>query len=196
MSAFEFFFSFYGLVLGLSVTVIATGVARAFKHRRTVRIGWKTPLLAAFVALDIATFWDTAWNNFAHLPYSYGMLIGGLLVAMVYFVASGLVFPEPEDIVADLDEHLAANKRAVLLLLVAANCLLVLALACASLSKPNSLTIIASYGVNLSLYLILIVPAALTRRGWLYGLTLGLHVALYLAIGVASVIGKGLPTAS
>ncbi len=60
MSAFEFFFSFYGLVLGLSVAVIATGVARAFKHRKTVRVGWKTPMLAAFVALDIATFWDAA----------------------------------------------------------------------------------------------------------------------------------------
>lgn len=57
MSAFEFFFSFYGLVLGLSVAVIATGVARAFKHRKTVKIGWKTPMLALFVAFDIATFW-------------------------------------------------------------------------------------------------------------------------------------------
>ncbi len=28
MSAFEFFFSFYGLLLGLSVAVIATGMRR------------------------------------------------------------------------------------------------------------------------------------------------------------------------
>lgn len=34
MSAFEFFFSFYGLVLGLSVTVIATGIARASSTAR------------------------------------------------------------------------------------------------------------------------------------------------------------------
>jgi len=196
MSAFEFFFSFYGLVLGLSVTALATGAARAFKHRRTVRIGWKTPMLATFVALDIATFWDAAWNNFSHLPYSYGLLIGGLLVAMVYFVAAGLVFPEPEDKVERLDDHLMANKRAVLLLLVLANVLMIAALACASLSKPNGLLIMVSYAFNLALYLALVLPAALSKRSWVFGLTLGLHIAIYIAIALASVIGKGLPTAS
>ena len=55
MTPFEFFFSFYGLVLGLSLTVMATGAARAFKHHKSVRVGWLTPLLATFVALDIST---------------------------------------------------------------------------------------------------------------------------------------------
>ncbi|HEX8470538.1 MAG TPA: hypothetical protein VF633_05450, partial [Brevundimonas sp.] len=68
MSAFEFFFSFYGLVLGLSVAALATGAARAVKHRKTVRIGWLTTMLAVFVALDIATFWDAAWVNFREVP--------------------------------------------------------------------------------------------------------------------------------
>jgi len=38
MSPFEFFFSFYGLILGLSVAVMATGAARAFKHRKAVDV--------------------------------------------------------------------------------------------------------------------------------------------------------------
>ena len=97
MSAFEFFFSFYGLLLGLSVAVIATGAARAFKHRKTVRVGWLTTLLATFVALDIATFWDAAWNNFRHLSFSYGLIVAGLVIATVYFIAASLLFPEPED---------------------------------------------------------------------------------------------------
>ena len=72
MSAFEFFFSFYGLLLGLSVAAIATGVATVIHHRRRVQIGWLTPTLATFVALDIASFWGSAWTNFKEMPFSYG----------------------------------------------------------------------------------------------------------------------------
>ena len=56
MSALEFVFSFYGLRLGLSVAAIATGVATVIQHRRRVQIGWLTPTLAKFLALDIASF--------------------------------------------------------------------------------------------------------------------------------------------
>jgi len=105
LSPFEFFFSFYGLLLGLSVAVLATGAARAFKHRRTRPVGWLTPLLAVFVALDIATFLEAAWVNYRALPVSYGLLVGGLVVAVVYFIAAALVFPDDSDRPAPLDEH-------------------------------------------------------------------------------------------
>ncbi|MGQ2991593.1 MAG: hypothetical protein ACT6RD_11165 [Brevundimonas sp.] len=187
MDAFDFFFSFYGLVLGLSVTVIATGAARAFKHRRKVRIGWKTPMLAAFVALDIATFWDAAWTNFRHLPFSYGLLVAGLVVAVVYFIAASLIFPEWEDEVAGLDDHFWANKRAVLLLLVLANILLMIAAFWANLDRTNGMALMQIYAVNLGLYLALILTAALTRRAWLFAVTVGLHIAIYLLIAAQSV---------
>nr|WP_314431146.1 hypothetical protein [uncultured Brevundimonas sp.] len=188
MSAFEFFFSFYGLVLGLSVTVIATGIARAFKHRKTVKIGWKTPMLAAFVALDIATFWDAAWMNFSTAPYSYGLLIAGLMVATIYFVATSLIFPEPDDEVQDLDTHFWANKRAVMLLLVLANLLMMSGSIWMSLPKNEGLQIAVTYAFNMSIYLVLVIPAALTRRAWLFAFTMGLHIALYLVLAVVSVV--------
>lgn len=62
MGTFEFFFSFYGLVLGLSVAVIATGLATSIQHRAQVRMGWLTPMLALFVCLDIVSFWSNAWG--------------------------------------------------------------------------------------------------------------------------------------
>lgn len=188
MSAFEFFFSFYGLVLGLSVAVIATGVARAFKHRKTVAVGWKTPTLATFVALDIATFWDAAWTNFSNAPYSYGLLIGGLVVAMVYFVATSLIFPEADDRVQDLDTHFWANKRAILLLLILANLLMIIGAIWANMAKGGGQQVIISYAVNLVIYLVLVIPAALTRRAWLFALTMGLHIALYLYLVGLSLI--------
>ena len=195
MSAFEFFFSFYGLVLGLSVAVIATGAARAFKHRKTVRVGWKTPLLALFAALDIATFWDAAWTNLGQAPYSYGMLIAGLGVAIVYFIAANLIFPEPEDDAQSLDQHFAANKRAVLLLLTLANVLMV-ALCLSMLVGTPKFTIMAyGYTFNFLLYAVLVIPAALTKRAWLFATTMGLHIALYLVLAVMSAMAPDLMAA-
>jgi len=188
MSAFEFFFSFYGLVLGLSVAVIATGVARAFKHRKTVPVGWKTPMLAAFVALDIATFWDAAWTNFSTAPYSYGLLIAGLVVATVYFVATSLIFPEPDDTVQNLDVHFWANKRAIMLLLVLANMMMLIGAVWMSMARGGGLEVAVSYSFNLVIYLVLVIPAALTRRAWLFALTVGLHIALYLFLAGLSIV--------
>lgn len=188
MSAFEFFFSFYGLVLGLSVAVLATGAARAFKHRKAVRVGWLTPLLALFVALDIATFWDAAWVNFRELPFSYGLLVGGLIVAVVYFIAASLVFPEAEDQAGSLDEHFWANKRTVLLLLIGANLLGVSAQFAANLTRENGMILIITYAANMAIYLVLVGLAAWTKRRWLFAVALGLHTALYLYIAVHTVL--------
>lgn len=70
------------------MAVIATGLAAAIQHRKKVRIGWLTPLLALFVGLDIASFWDFAWNVFRDIPFSYGLLVAGLVIALTYFVAA------------------------------------------------------------------------------------------------------------
>jgi hypothetical protein len=181
VSAFEFFFSFYGLVLGLSVAVLATGAARAFKHRKTVKVGWKTPLLALFAAFDIATFWDAAWTNLGKAPYSYGMLLAGLAVAIVYFIAASLIFPEPEDEATSLNQHFEANKRPVLLLL----CLTML------VGRPGFMAMAIGYGFTFLIYVALVLPAALSRRAWVFATAMGLHIALYLVIAVISTMHPG-----
>lgn len=188
MTAFDFSFSFYGIILGLSVAALAIGAARAFKHRKTVPVGWKTPLLATFAALDIATFWDAAWTNFRHLHFSYGLLVAGLLVAGVYFVAANLIFPEPEERVESLDQHFWANRRAVLLLLVVANVLMVGVSGWANLAREGGGMLMAIYAVTLGLYLALVLPAAFSRRSWVIGGGLGLHILIYLVIAAGSAL--------
>jgi hypothetical protein len=188
MSAFEFFFSFYGLVLGLSVAVIATGASRAFKHRNTVPVGWLTPLLAVFVALDIATFWDSAWTNFRHLPFSYGLLVAGLAIAAVYFVAASLIFPDETDRPETLNDHFWANKRAVLILLIVANLLGLAGALGANWTRENGMALMMGYGLNVAVYLLLVGLAAWTRRGWLFGASIGLHTVLYLVIAVLTAL--------
>ena len=182
MSAFEFYFSFYGLALGLSVAVIATGLATAIQHRKSIRIGWLTLLLALFVGLDIATFWDAAWHAFREAPFSYGMLVIGLAIAMVYFVASSLVFPHQITDGQDLDAHFWANKKIVLLLTVAANTLMVAISIFQVIGQPQALMLIANYAVAYPLYLVLIVPAALTRSKKVFAALVGLHVLIYLVL--------------
>lgn len=61
--SFEFFFSFYGLLLGLSAAEVAKGLANALGARERIRIGWLTPMLAGFLLLDIASFWLFAWGG-------------------------------------------------------------------------------------------------------------------------------------
>lgn len=186
MSAFEFFFSFYGLLLGLSVAVIATQFATAVQHRKSIRIGWLTLLLALFVSLDIATFWESAWSVFREAPFNYGMLVAGMTIALVYFVAASLVFPHEITDGAVLDDHFWANKKLVLLLTTVANILMVLLSIVRVLPLPEGGTTAIGFLILLGLYVVLIFPAALTRNRTVFATLIGLHVALYLLIAAIS----------
>jgi hypothetical protein len=46
MSAFEFFFSLFGLILGLAIATIAGGMSDVLRERKRIPIGWLTPLMA------------------------------------------------------------------------------------------------------------------------------------------------------
>lgn len=186
MSAFEFFFSFYGLLLGLSVAVIATGVATAIQHRKRIRIGWLTPLLALFVGLDIASFWDFAWTMYRDVPFSYGLLIIGLAIALIYFIAASLVFPHAIEDDLSLDDHFWANKKLILLLTTAANLGALLAALPVMLSMPAAQLLIANYAVTFGVYAVLVIPAAFTRNKTVFATLMWIHIAVYLAIGALS----------
>lgn len=186
MSAFEFFFSFYGLLLGLSLAVIATGAATAIQHRRKLRIGWLTPLLAVFVALDVASFWDFAWSTFRDTPFSYGLLVASLVVAVVYFIAASLVFPHQIEEGMSLDDHFFENKKVVLLLTTAANLLAVLVAAPIIASKPDGAILAINSGSAAVIYALLVVPAALTRNRTVFAWLTGIHIALYLMSAIVT----------
>lgn len=125
MSAFEFFFSFYGLLLGLSVAELVGGFARLLHERHRVRFGWLTPLLALFVALDLATFWNQAWRFFRGAPFNPALLLIGLVIAATFYVAASITFPrvtaEGVETRIDLDDHFWAQRRVVFGCVLAAN---------------------------------------------------------------------------
>lgn len=125
MSAFEFFFSFYGLLLGLSVAELVGGLARVLHERARIRFGVLTPLLAVFVAVDIATFWNQAWVIFRNAPFNLALLVVGLAVAAVFYVAASITFPRLTDESAttriDLDDHFWSQRRMVFACVLIAN---------------------------------------------------------------------------
>ena len=141
MSAFEFFFSFYGLLLGLSVAELVGGFSRVLHERQRVRFGWLTPLLALFVAMDVATFWSQAWTIFRGAPFNLALLFVGLVVAATFYVAASVTFPrvtaEGVEERIDLDTHFWAHRRLIFTCILAANLIVVTIFISLMLADPG-----------------------------------------------------------
>jgi hypothetical protein len=169
LSAFEFFFSFYGLILGLSVAELLGGFARTVNRNPRPRFGLLTPLLAVFAAVDVTTFWYQAWIIFRPAPFNLALLMLGLLIAGLFYIAATLVFPRDEDRIEDLDTHFWRNKRTILLLLLSAN-VIVASLIIGVSAAQGELHLVAKtwyFWFGLSLFTGLTVVAALARRPWI-----------------------------
>ena len=114
MGAFEFYLSFYGLLLGLSVAEVASGFLSALGARRKITIGWLTPALAIFVFLDITSFWIYIWGIRDSVVVNWATMFGGLFVALTYYISAGLIFPRDILEWPKLDDHYWRDKRLVL----------------------------------------------------------------------------------
>jgi hypothetical protein len=122
MDDFEFLFALYGLMLGLSIAEVLSGLARSLEDRLqsrpSLRIGWLTPLLATFVLLDLLSFWGAAWTVRPLVKVSGESLMLVTAFAGAYYLAARLVFPRDLHRVDDLDEHFFRIRRIVLGILV------------------------------------------------------------------------------
>jgi hypothetical protein len=118
MSEFEFVFALFGLLLGLSIAEVLSGLGRAINVRldpaTTVRIGWLTPLLGAFVLLDLLSFWQAAWTVRDHIAVSGHALLAVTAFASAYYLAAHLVFPRNPDTLTDFDTHFFRVRRIVI----------------------------------------------------------------------------------
>lgn len=127
MSDFEFIFTLYSLLLGLSMAEILAGLGRAIERRaisptdasRRLKLGWLTPLLATFVILDLLSFWSFAWFVREELAVNRYTLLGVTAFACAYYVAARLVFPSESNEPDDLDDHFFRVRRVVLGILLA-----------------------------------------------------------------------------
>ena len=118
MKDFEFVFALYGLLLGLSLTEVLGGLARSIEARlrpgTAMRIGWLTPLMAAFLLLDLLSFWGSAWLVRDQVVVSNHALLAVTAFASAYYLAATLAFPREPAALADLDDHFFRVRRLVI----------------------------------------------------------------------------------
>ncbi|WP_404333877.1 hypothetical protein AB2M62_11565 [Sphingomonas sp. MMS12-HWE2-04] len=183
MSDFEFIFSLFGLLLGLSLTEVLGGLAHAIEARlrpaSTVHVGWLTPLLGAFVMLDLLSFWQAAWVVRDAVGVSGRALVAVTGFASAYYLAARLVFPRDADD-RDFDAHFFRVRRVVIGVMFV---LLVCQLGWyASLPKlaPH---LLRPLPLAMTMILVLLMVAAMLVRGerWCRLVMLGL-VARYVVV--------------
>lgn len=114
MTIFEMVFNLVGLVLGLSLVSVLSGLARTVDARSVRPVGWLTPLLGAWVILDVSAFWGLAWEFRELLLSLWPSLLVGVLLSSIYYLAAALVFPDDPRMHPDLDDHYWRNKRWVI----------------------------------------------------------------------------------
>ncbi|NJC04471.1 hypothetical protein GGQ97_000264 [Sphingomonas kaistensis] len=169
MSDFEFLFALYGLMLGLSIAEVLSGLARSIEERLqsrpTLRIGWLCPLLAVFVLLDLLSFWSAAWTVRPVVRVSGESLMLVTAFAGAYYLAARLVFPRDLSQLADLDEHFFRVRRIVVGILLALLVVQMTYYASVPAIRPR-LVAPASLGMTLLLAALLVAAMIVRSRRW------------------------------
>jgi hypothetical protein len=113
MSDFEGLFALFGLMFGLIVAELSLKMADAIDAHRERPIGILTPALAFLVLTDVTSFWLFIWAGRNALKVNWHTVFGGVLLAIVYFLAASLVFPRTNRSWTHLDDHYWSRKRLV-----------------------------------------------------------------------------------
>ena len=184
MSDFEFIFALFGLLLGLSLAEVLSGFARAIEVRlrpgTAIRIGWLTPLLGAFVMLDLLSFWQAAWTVRDIVAVSGRSLMAITVFASAYYLAARLAFPREVDDQPDFDGHFFRVRRIVIGIMLA----LLLCQIAWYASIPAlavHLTHPLSMGLTIILAALMIAAMALRGQRWCQ-LTMAALVARYIVV--------------
>lgn len=124
MSQFEFFMTFYSLLVGLAVAELLLGFMNLLRHRQRPKLGLLTPLLGALVFLQLMALFIDAWISLKTVQISMTGLAIPTLIGVATFAASVLVVPRDIEEWPSLDDYFYRNRRIVLGLLTAVNLLI------------------------------------------------------------------------
>lgn len=119
MTQFEFFMTFYGLLLGLAVAELLLGFANLLRHRARPKLGLLTPLLGLLVFLQLmATFID-AWSRLQSVAVTMEGLALPTAIGVTMFFISVILVPRDPAEWSDLDDYFRLNRRWSIGLLIA-----------------------------------------------------------------------------
>jgi hypothetical protein len=116
---FEYYFSFFTLIIGLALAAVARGFGTLWQSRRRMPVGYLTPLLAAFLLLDMSRFWVALWNRQEIASLDAVALASVLCVTLPYVFATTIMFPVDLKEWTSLDEYYQAHSRPIFIALLA-----------------------------------------------------------------------------
>jgi hypothetical protein len=185
MSAFDLAFSFFGLILGLALVAVLSGLVRTTRDwQPSARHYYLTCALGLFVSLDLITYWSVLFASRDFLPGNTLSLYVGFFISGIYYWAASMVFPDQSQGPIDLDEHYFCVRRKVAVAVLSCNVALYAALSAAlgRLAPPAQILELAVFA---GLFLALILVR--TKRA--NAIVLTLVIAAYLASAVFRSIG-------
>ncbi|NML11942.1 hypothetical protein HHL08_17595 [Sphingobium sp. AR-3-1] len=103
MSIFEVVFNLAGLVLGLALVEVLSGLAKLLRERNRLEIGALVPLLGIFVLCDVTSFWGQAYELRDLMPSVWPSLGAALVITSIYYLAASLTVPSNISTQADYD---------------------------------------------------------------------------------------------
>jgi hypothetical protein len=112
MTHFEFLSVALSFVLGLAVTVLLTSVLNAFRARRETRMNWIPLSWAAYILVAQFDVWWEVYGLVSLESWSAGAFVLLLLLALLLFMAGGLILPARfADYPDDLDDYFQKDGR-------------------------------------------------------------------------------------
>jgi hypothetical protein len=120
VDTFAFFFSFYGLILGLAVAELLGGFAGMVRSHALKKLEAQTALLALLTFVLICATWVDAFTMSRSITLDFSNLWSPILLATFYYLAAAVVFPRDPGQYSHLHAYFAARRKFVIGMLIAA----------------------------------------------------------------------------
>lgn len=111
MSQFEFFMTFYGLLLGLGVAELLSGFANILRAPVRPKLGLLTPILAAQYLIQIMTTFFDAFVKLQNVGADFAGFALPTVIGMAFFAGAVMVVPRRAEDWASLDAYFFHQRR-------------------------------------------------------------------------------------
>ena len=126
MTQFEFFMSFYSLLLGLAVAELMAGFGNLIRSHRQPKWGLLTPLLGIDLFISIIASFNDAWDDLKHATIGFSGVTVPSLIGVSYFVSAILVTPRQVESWPSLDDYYRSRGRLAVAALIVVQLLTIL----------------------------------------------------------------------
>lgn len=98
------------ILLGMSITQLARGVAQTYRTRKRVKPYWLHSAWMALLVLLSFVLWWTYWGYRGIADWDFFRFVLYLAPTTVFYFVASIAFPDPTDPVTDLREYFFANR--------------------------------------------------------------------------------------